>query len=108
MIPELPIDEPFTLDSCGSWPETEHVFDEDSVYAIRMALVAERPLLLHGDPGTGKSQLARAAAQKLGRIFISEVVHSRTEPQDLQWRMDAISRLGKAQMLGRVTGMVVG
>ncbi|OQX03131.1 MAG: hypothetical protein BWK73_40515 [Thiothrix lacustris] len=101
MIPELTIDEPFTLDPCGSWPETQHVFDEDSVYAIRMALAAERPLLLRGDPGTGKSQLARAAAQKLGRIFISEVVHSRTEPQDLQWRMDAISRLGKAQMLGQ-------
>lgn len=101
MIPELPIDEPFTLDPCGSWPETQHVFDEESVYAIRMALAAERPLLLRGDPGTGKSQLARAAAQKLGRIFISEVVHSRTEPQDLQWRMDAISRLGKAQVLGQ-------
>ena len=101
MIPELPIDEPFTLDPCGSWPETQHVFDDESVYAIRMALAAERPLLLRGDPGTGKSQLARAAAQKLGRIFISEVVHSRTEPQDLQWRMDAISRLGKAQMLGQ-------
>lgn len=102
-IPQLPIDKPFTLDTCGSWGKTEHVFDQESVNAIRMALAAERPLLVRGDPGTGKSQLARAAAQTLKRVFVSEVVHSRTEPQDLQWRFDAISRLGEAQILGKQT-----
>jgi MoxR-like ATPase len=65
-----------------------------------MALAAERPLLVRGEPGTGKSQLARAAAESLGRVFVSEVVHARTEPQDLQWHFDAIARLGEAQRLG--------
>jgi hypothetical protein len=52
-----------------------------------------------GEPGTGKSQLARAAAQTLNRAFISEVVHARTEPQDLLWRFDTVGRLGEAQAL---------
>jgi MoxR-like ATPase len=76
---------------------TQHVFDEASADAILMAWAAERPLLVRGDPGTGKSQLARAAAEELKRLFVSEVVHSRTQPQDLQWRFDPIGRLGEAQ-----------
>jgi MoxR-like ATPase len=102
-IPELPLNTRFKLPARSSWPETWHIFDpqDGSADAIRMALAAERPLLVRGEPGTGKSQLARAAAEALGMLFVSEVVHSRTEPQDLQWRFDAISRLGEAQMLGR-------
>lgn len=87
----------FTLEATGSWPETQHVFDEPSKDAILMAVAAGRPLLVRGEPGTGKSQLARAAAQVLEGVFISEVVHARTEPQDLQWRFDAVGRLGEAQ-----------
>ena len=103
-IPTLPIDEPFELPERGSWPRSWHVFDTDSALAVRMALAAERPLLVGGKPGTGKSQLARAVAEKLGRVFLSEVVHARTEPQDLQWRFDAIARLGDAQRLGAAGG----
>jgi len=77
-----------------------HVFDEPSAWAVRAALAAQRPLLVRGEPGVGKSQLARAAAEVLGRLFLSEVVHARSESQDLQWRYDAIGRLGDAQALG--------
>lgn len=98
-IPDLPLDHPVTLPQRGSWPESVHVFDEKSVWAIRTALAAQRPLLVRGEPGTGKSQLARAAAEVLGRLFLSEVVHSRSESQDLQWRYDAVARLGDAQVL---------
>ncbi len=77
-----------------------HLFDERSAWAIRAALAAQRPLLVRGEPGAGKSQLARAAAESLGRLFLSEVVHSRSESQDLQWRYDAVARLGDAQALG--------
>ena len=97
---------PFTIGEClklpavGSWPPSHHLFDEAAVHAIRAALAAERPLLVRGEPGTGKSQLARAAAVKLGRAFVSTVVHGRSEPQDLQWRFDAVARLGEAQALG--------
>jgi MoxR-like ATPase len=99
-IPDIPVDAPIPLPPRGSWPESVHVFDERSAWAIRAALAAERPLLVRGEPGAGKSQLARAAAEVLGRIFISEVVHTRSESQDLQWHYDAVGRLGDAQALG--------
>jgi MoxR-like ATPase len=57
-------------------------------------------LLVRGLPGTGKSDLARAAAEYLGRAFVYEVVTARTEPQDLLWRFDAIARLADAQAQG--------
>ena len=98
-LPRIPVDAPFDLNPIGSWPSSRHVFDQTSADAILMAWAAERPLLVRGEPGTGKSQLARAAAQKLNRAFISEVVHARTEPQDLLWRFDTVGRLGEAQAL---------
>ena len=96
----LPINTPIELPPRGSWPASKHVFDERSAWAVRAALAAQRPLLVRGEPGVGKSQLARAAAQACGRLFVSEVVHARSEAQDLQWRYDAIGRLGDAQALG--------
>lgn len=99
-IPLIETGEEVSLPAQGSWPAAVHVFDEDSALAVRAALAAQRPLLVRGEPGVGKSQLARAAAAKLGWVFLSEVVHSRSESQDLQWRFDAIGRLGDAQALG--------
>jgi len=91
---------PVTLPETGSWPQTRHEFDEKSLWAIRAAVAAKRPLLVRGEPGTGKSQLARAAAFYLNRAFISEVVHARSECHDLQYHFDAVARLGEAQTLG--------
>lgn len=99
-IPTINTKEPLTLNKCGSWPESVHLFDENSVNAIRTALAAKRPLLIRGEPGTGKSQLARAAAQALQRQFVSIVVRSGTQSQDLHWHYDAVSRLADAQAKG--------
>ena len=60
-------------------------------------------MLVRGEPGTGKSQLARAAAVALGRLFLSVVVNARTECQDLQWQFDAVARLGEAQISGHLS-----
>jgi MoxR-like ATPase len=98
-IPSIHLDE-IPLPQRGSWPATVHRFDETSAWAIRAALAAQRPLLVRGEPGSGKSQLARAAAEVLGRLFVAEVVHARSESQDLQWRFDALGRLGDAQAMG--------
>jgi MoxR-like ATPase len=92
--------DPFTLPSCGSWPKTRHQFDEPSIWAIKAALAAQRPLLVSGEPGTGKSQLARAAAYQLNRAFVSEVINARSECRDLQYQYDAVTRLGEAQTVG--------
>ncbi|MDD3482748.1 AAA family ATPase [Azovibrio restrictus] len=99
-IPPIGDAEVVALPAQGSWPEAVHQFDEHSALAVRAALAAQRPLLIRGEPGVGKSQLARAAAVKLGWVLLSEVVHARSESQDLQWRYDAVGRLGDAQAIG--------
>ncbi|MCP3915090.1 MAG: AAA domain-containing protein [bacterium] len=83
----------------GAFPEQVHVFDEDSAFAIEAALGARRPLLVRGEPGTGKSQLAFAAAVELGRPCVAHVMDARVESRDLLWSFDDVARLGTAQML---------
>src|SRR5262245_49529840 len=85
-------------------PEQYHLFDEDSAMAIRAALAARRPLLVRGEPGVGKTQLAAAAASVLKRPLLSRVVDSRTESRDLLWDFDAITRLADAQIAAAFLG----
>lgn len=99
-LSEQDITEPVTLATAPGQPEQVHLFDEPSINAINAALAVGRPLLLLGEPGTGKSQLARAAAKKLGWAYIQRVVEARTEAQDLLWHLDAVSRLAEAQLAG--------
>ena len=89
----------YSLPAYGTWKPSVHVFDERTVNALIAAWLSERPLLVRGDPGTGKSQLARAAAVALNWEFVSEVVSAHTDVQDLWYRFDAVSRLGQAQLL---------
>jgi MoxR-like ATPase len=84
----------------GGIGDQVHLFDLRQARAINAALAAGRPLLVRGEPGTGKSQLARAAAQVLGRAYIQYVVDSQTESRDLLWQVDALARLGEAQLIG--------
>ena len=79
-----------------------HIIDEDSILAINAAIATGRPLLVRGEPGTGKSQLARAAAAALGRAFLSHSVDGRTETRDLLYSVDAVARLATAQVVGAV------
>lgn len=88
------------LPAFGKTPATVHLFDEASVLAVNAALAAGRPLLVRGEPGVGKSQLARAAAAALKRAFISFVVDEQTEPRDLRWSFDGVARLAQAQVAG--------
>ncbi len=98
--PEHPKAEKLFLPATGTWPASRYLLDGLSQDAIRLAEACGRPLLVRGLPGTGKSDLARAAAEYLERAFVYEVVTARTEPQDLLWRFDAIARLADAQALG--------
>ena len=88
------------LAATDAMPEAVHVLDERSIQAVNAALAAKRPLLIRGEPGIGKSQLARAAAKELGRAYVHQVVDSRTESRDLLWHFDAIERLAEAQLRG--------
>ncbi len=80
-------------------PTIRHLFDKRELDAVNAALAAGRPLLVRGEPGSGKSQLARAAAKSLGRAFVARVIDARTEARDLLWTFDAVRRLADAQVL---------
>ena len=73
---------PVSLPRQGALPPDVHDFEQQSIDAINAALAARRPLLIRGEPGVGKSQLARAAAHQLKRALITFVVDSRTEFSD--------------------------
>jgi MoxR-like ATPase len=88
------------LAATGDMPEAVHQFEARQVRAINAALAARRPLLVRGEPGIGKSQLARAAAKGLGRAFVPYTVDARTESHDLLWHFDAVARLAEAQLIG--------
>ncbi len=88
----------YTLPKSDTWPESSHLFSVESIWALRAAIAAGRPLLLRGEPGIGKSQLARAAAYVLKVPFLSHVMHERSERDDLLYQYDAVARLARAQM----------
>lgn len=77
-----------------------HVFDKRDIAAVNAALRTRRPLLVRGEPGVGKSQLALAAAVVLKRAYVQHVVNALTEPNDLLWNEDAVRRLADAQVIG--------
>jgi MoxR-like ATPase len=81
--------------------EVAHVFDADSIEAVNFALAVRRPLLVRGEPGCGKSQLAWAVARKLERVFVPMTVDSQTESRDLRWTVDTLRRLAEAQLAAR-------
>lgn len=90
---------PYSVDlsPTGSWQQKSYLLDKKSAYALQMALATNRPLLVKGEPGLGKSYLAVAAASLLKRMFVAEVINSHTEGQDLLWKDDPIQRLNDAQ-----------
>lgn len=66
--------------------------------AVDIAYATGRPLLLRGDPGSGKSSLAAHIALMRGARYYEMVVTSRTQAQDLLWTFDSVRRLADAQL----------
>lgn len=87
------------LDADDHFPVAGHLWSKCEIDALVLALAARRPLLVRGEAGSGKSQIARAAAQALGSgPPLVEVIHPRFEALDLLWRLDAVERLADAQL----------
>jgi MoxR-like ATPase len=66
--------------------------------AVNAAIVLERPLLIKGEPGTGKTVLAREVAEALGTPLIEWHVKSTTKAQQGLYDYDAVSRLRDSQL----------
>ncbi len=89
-----------SFECAGAHDDAVHLFSKSEILAVNAAVAAGRPLLVRGEPGTGKSQLARAAAKELGWAFVKHVIDSHTESRDLMWTFDAVQRLADAQIAG--------
>jgi MoxR-like ATPase len=72
--------------------------DPDLQLAAETAIVTQRPLLIRGDPGSGKSSFAPFVARNLMWRYYELTITSRTEAKDLQWKFDALARLRDAQI----------
>ncbi len=75
-----------------------YVATEDLTVAVNAAVSLERPLLVKGEPGTGKTELARQVAQSLGMPLIEWHVKSTTKAQQGLYEYDAVSRLRDSQL----------
>lgn len=73
-----------------------YVLDDQLRMAVDVALATGRPLLLRGEPGSGKSSLAAFIARNLNWRYYEHVVSSRTTAQDLLWSFDSMRRLADA------------
>lgn len=85
------------LDASDGLQVAGHRWQQPQIDALIAAHAAQRPLLVRGEAGSGKSQMARAAARVLQSALHKEVIHSRFEARDLLYRFDALQRLADAQ-----------
>ena len=70
----------------------------DLSVAVNAAVALERPLLVKGEPGTGKTELARQVATSLGLPMIEWNIKSTTKAQQGLYEYDAVSRLRDSQL----------
>ena len=75
-----------------------YVADGELQAAVNAAIALERPLLVKGEPGTGKTELARQVAQATGAKLIEWHVKSTTKAQQGLYEYDAVSRLRDSQL----------
>ncbi|USG60361.1 MoxR family ATPase [Sneathiella marina] len=75
-----------------------YVATEDLMIAVNAAITLERPLLIKGEPGTGKTVLAQEVANALGKQFIEWNIKSTTKAQQGLYEYDAVSRLRDSQL----------
>lgn len=77
---------------------SSYVAADDLTTAVNAAIALERPLLVKGEPGTGKTELAKQVAGSLGLPLIEWHVKSTTKAQQGLYEYDAVSRLRDSQL----------
>ena len=76
----------------------DYVATDDLTMAVNAAVTLERPLLVKGEPGTGKTELARQVSASLGLPMIEWHIKSTTKAQQGLYEYDAVSRLRDSQL----------
>ena len=77
---------------------SDYIATEDLRVAVNAAIVLERPLLIKGEPGTGKTVLAHELAKALGTNLLEWHIKSTTKAQQGLYEYDAVSRLRDSQL----------
>jgi MoxR-like ATPase len=78
----------------------QYVATQDLMLAVNAAITLKRPLLVKGEPGTGKTMLAEEVAGALGMPLLQWHVKSTTKAQQGLYEYDAVSRLRDSQLSG--------
>ncbi|MGN0708927.1 MAG: AAA family ATPase [Anaerovoracaceae bacterium] len=77
---------------------SDYIADDDLMQVVNIAIALEKPLLIKGEPGTGKTALAEAAASSLGEKLITWSIKSTTKAQDGLYTYDVVQRLYDSQL----------
>jgi MoxR-like ATPase len=75
-----------------------YVATDDLMMAVNASIALSRPLLIKGEPGTGKTQLALEIARSLGRPLLEWHIKSTSKAQQGLYEYDAVSRLRDSQL----------
>jgi len=78
----------------------QYVATPDLMLAVNAAVTLQRPLLVKGEPGTGKTMLAEEVARALGLPLLQWHIKSTTKAQQGLYEYDAVSRLRDSQLAG--------
>ena len=76
---------------------SEYVASEELMASVNIAMALKKPLLIKGEPGTGKTMLAEAVAKSLNKKLIIWNIKSTTKAQEGLYTYDTIQRLYDGQ-----------